>query len=154
MKLKVLLGIGIALICVGLVAVLSGGEIGCGQIQTTVSKIDTKEEAIRVATKWAKTTDCHDLIANTTKITATCYGETGLWQVGYYSTAKLIEEITGTPRTITYLDVIVSMYMEDGVVKRCCYHVCGLPEDFSLSANYLDFLDRAYRAGESGCEDF
>lgn len=31
MKLKVLLGIGIALICVGLVAMLSGGETGCQQ---------------------------------------------------------------------------------------------------------------------------
>lgn len=154
MKLKVLLGIGIALICVGLVAVLSGGEIGCGQIQTVVNKIDTEEEVISVATKWARTTDCFDLIASTTKITANRYGGTGLWLVSYYSTAKLIEEVTGTPRTITYPNVIVTMSIEDGVVKRCCYHVCGLPEDFSLSANYLDFLDRAYRAGESGCEDF
>ena len=154
MQLKVVLGIiGVALICVGLVAILGEGEIGCQRPQTKVNRIDTEEEVIGVATQWARTTNCRDLIAGATRIGVTDYGR-GLWGVSYYSSARLIEEITFTPRTITYLAVIVMVSMRDGAVERCCYRISPLLEDFQLSDNYHDFLKRAYRSGESGCEDF
>ena len=123
MKLKVLLGIGIALVCVGLVAMVSGGEIGCQQSQRTVepARIDTEGEVILMATNWAKTTDCSDLAAHAAKVKVNHFGN--LWQVCYYSKAKLIEEITHTPRTITYLDVIVSLYIEDGIIERYGYYI-------------------------------
>ena len=120
MQLKVVLGIiGVALICVGLVAILGEGEIGCQRPQTKVNRIDTEEEVIGVATQWARTTNCRDLIAGATRI-----------------------------------GVIVMVSMRDGAVERCCYRISPLLEDFQLSANYHDFLKRAYRSGESGCEDF
>ena len=116
--LMVLLGVGIAVICIGLVTALGGFETSSQQAPTIANKIETEAEAISVASTWMVETGHYHLIADTVVVKATYldvsdHGQAWLVSFcrGYASTC---------PKSTTGVDcTIVKVELKDGFFAGC-----------------------------------
>ena len=116
--LIVLLGVGIAVICIGLVAVFGGFEISSQQAPTIANKINSEAEAISVASTWMVETGRYDLIADTVVVKATYldvsdYGEA--WLVSFCR-----DYASTCPRNTTGVNcTIVKVELKNGIFAGC-----------------------------------